>query len=98
MWICGLFRQADGSEIELEDDVGDGTGSLKRCPECLAAEERPVVGRPCEHCGGTRRVVSEVTPDGVEYEACPVCTVPNPCSEIPLADGTFAGHWGAADG
>lgn len=38
MWICGVFRNDDGSEIELEDDKGDGTGSLMRCGACLAAD------------------------------------------------------------
>jgi hypothetical protein len=38
-WVCGLFRGRDCSEIELADTNGDGTGSLLRCPECLAAEK-----------------------------------------------------------
>jgi hypothetical protein len=39
VWICGVFRHPSGADIELEDTNGDGTGSLKRCPECLAADE-----------------------------------------------------------
>lgn len=40
VWVCGVFRNEDGSEIELGDDHGDGTGSLMRCQPCLAAEAR----------------------------------------------------------
>lgn len=36
-WVCGLFRR-DGEPVVLDDDIGDGTGWLMRCRECLEAE------------------------------------------------------------
>ena len=38
VWVCGLFRTEEGSEILLKDENGGEEGSLMRCGPCLEAE------------------------------------------------------------
>jgi len=36
-WVCALFHNQDGSDIELKSDGPEGC--LMRCKQCLEAEE-----------------------------------------------------------